>query len=135
MNIESKKRCKRFLLPALMVFFSCQTPLLAETKTATATPQATPAPHCAQGSTCITVSGQGQDPLNKEKARQEKQQWDSTHKLRKKMNQQAEKMFDEDVQNENAQKKCQRSANLNAYWEKNTSRCLDRQTGQEIFIK
>ena len=28
--------------------------------------------------------------------------------------------------------KCQQSANVNAYWEPNTLRCLDRRTGRQI---
>ena len=31
-----------------------------------------------------------------------------------------------------AQDNCQKSANVNAYWEPNTLRCLDRRTGRAI---
>ena len=47
------------------------------------------------------------------------------------MNKRAEKRDKADVAFD-AQDNCQKSANVNAYWEPNTLRCLDRRTGRAI---
>lgn len=89
--------------------------------------------HCSQGSTCVTVGGNNaNDPLAKEAARQSKEQWDETRRLRNKVNTRKEKDFDKYDVAEDAKDKCLSSSNFNAYWEPNTQRCLDRQSGHKI---
>lgn len=61
-------------------------PLLWQTPTLAAT--------CTSGSTCVTVHGSGDSVLDKEAARQSKEQWDETKNLRTKINKRAEKEFD-----------------------------------------
>ncbi|WP_265497431.1 DUF1283 family protein [Providencia rustigianii] len=86
---------------------------------------------CTAGSTCVSV-GSGNDPLNKEQARQEKEQWDETKMLRSKVNSRTEKEFDKIDAAFDAKDKCEKSLNLNAYWEPNTQRCLDVNSGRPI---
>ncbi|WP_036768002.1 DUF1283 family protein [Photorhabdus australis] len=87
---------------------------------------------CTSGSTCVTVHGSGDSVLDKEAARQSKEQWDETKNLRNKVNKRAEKEFDKldkAIDNRDA---CMKSTNINAYWEPNTERCLDSNTGMPI---
>ncbi|WP_145594351.1 DUF1283 family protein [Yersinia aleksiciae] len=87
--------------------------------------------NCTQGSTCVSVGGNN-DPMSKEQARQSQQQWDDNHRLRSKVNNRVEKNFDKFDRAEDAKDSCDRSENLNAYWEPNTERCLDRLSGRQI---
>ncbi|CFQ27544.1 DUF1283 family protein [Yersinia bercovieri] len=87
--------------------------------------------NCTQGSTCVSVGGSN-DPMSKEQARQSQQQWDDNHRLRNKVNSRVEKNFDKFDRAEDAKDSCNRSENLNAYWEPNTERCLDRLSGRQI---
>ncbi|UIN02281.1 DUF1283 family protein [Yersinia ruckeri] len=88
---------------------------------------------CTQGSTCVSVGGNNaNDPLAKEEARQSKDQWDETQHLRKKVNNRKEKDFDKYDVAQDAKDQCLSSSNFNAYWEPNTERCLDRQSGHKI---
>ncbi len=86
---------------------------------------------CTAGSTCVSV-GSGDDTLNKEQARQEKQQWDETRMLRSKVNSRTEKEFDKVDAAFDAKDRCEKSLNLNAYWEPSTKRCLDVSTGRPL---
>ena len=86
---------------------------------------------CTAGSTCVSV-GKGDDALNKEQARQEKQQWDETRMLRSKVNTRTEKEFDKLDSAFDAKDNCEKSLNLNAYWEPSTKRCLDVSTGRPL---
>ncbi|MFP1785109.1 DUF1283 family protein [Lonsdalea quercina] len=75
----------------------------------------------------------GNSALSKETARQSKEQWDETQRLRKKVNQRVEKEFDKTANAIDGRERCTTSANVNAYWEPNTSRCLDRRTGRTVM--
>ncbi|EKT56171.1 DUF1283 family protein [Providencia sneebia] len=86
---------------------------------------------CSPGSTCVT-SGNVDSALTKEQARQEKQQWDETNKLRSKVNSRTEKEFDKIDAAFDNKDACEKSLNLNAYWEPNTKRCLDVNTGRPL---
>lgn len=121
MKINSLPRLMRVLLPAavLALPLAWQTAALAQSAT------------CTQGSTCVSVGGNN-DPMSKEQARQSQQQWDETHRLRNKVNSRVEKNFDKYDRAEDAKDNCDRSENLNAYWEPNTQRCLDRLSGRQI---
>ena len=55
-----------------------------------------------------------------------------TRSLRHKVNKRAEKEWDKEDVAFDARDKCQQSANVNAYWEPNTLRCLDRRTGRTV---
>ncbi|BAE74743.1 hypothetical protein SGGMMB4_03317 [Sodalis glossinidius str. 'morsitans'] len=68
-----------------------------------------------------------------EAARQSQEQWNATHGLRNKVNTRVEKDFDRYDQAVDLQEKCNSSQNVNAYWEPNTSRCLDRRTGRSLL--
>jgi len=110
----------RVLLPAALLSIAAwQVPASAATS-------------CTQGSTCVSVDGSGGNPLNTEAARQSKEQWNSTHNLRNKVNQRVEKDFDKVDKAVDVEEKCNNSQNLNAYWEPNSLRCLDRHTGRQI---
>lgn len=75
----------------------------------------------------------GSSALNNEAARQSKEQWNDTHMLRNKVNRRVEKEFDKADRAFDTRDKCEQSANLNAYWEPNTLRCLDRRTGRPVL--
>ncbi|PWC20821.1 DUF1283 domain-containing protein [Brenneria roseae subsp. roseae] len=74
----------------------------------------------------------GDSALSKEAARQSSEQWDSTRSLRSKVNSRVEKEFDKVEKAVDGREKCNASYNVNAYWEENTDRCLDRRTGRPV---
>ena len=63
----------------------------------------------------------------------EKEQWNDTRNLRQKVNKRTEKEWDKADAAFDNRDKCEQSANINAYWEPNTLRCLDRRTGRVII--
>lgn len=75
----------------------------------------------------------GDSAQSRQHAAMDKEQWSDTRSLRQKINKRAEKEWDKADVAFDAQDKCQQSANLNAYWEPNTLRCLDRRTGRQII--
>ncbi|SFU89286.1 DUF1283 family protein [Xenorhabdus koppenhoeferi] len=86
---------------------------------------------CTSDSTCVIING-SETSLNKEKARQSKEEWNNEKGLRQKTYNRKEKEFDKyDVEVDNRDD-CLKSANINAYWEPNTKRCLDINTGRPI---
>ncbi len=88
---------------------------------------------CSSGSTCVFGSEGGQEnSMTKEAARENKEQWDDTRNLRQKVNRRAEKQFDKIDNAIDSEESCDKSLNLNAYWEPNTRRCLDRSTGRPL---
>nr|WP_318381795.1 DUF1283 family protein [uncultured Enterobacter sp.] len=103
---------KRLCLTALLA-------LSAVAYTATAT---------AETSKLIIESGDSAQ--SRQQASMEKEQWNDTRSLRNKVNKRVEKEWDKDDVAFDARDKCQQSANVNAYWENNTLRCLDRRTGR-----
>ncbi|AJJ12204.1 hypothetical protein CH64_571 [Yersinia rohdei] len=121
MKINSLPRLMRALLPvaALVLPLTWQAPAMAQSA------------NCTQGSTCVSVGGNN-DPMSKEQARQSQQQWDENQRLRGKVNNRVEKNFDKYDHAEDMKDNCDRSENLNAYWEPNTQRCLDRLSGRKI---
>ncbi|MBD8161484.1 DUF1283 family protein [Erwinia persicina] len=88
--------------------------------------------HAAQARTDHLIIQDGDNALTKEQAREQKEQWDATHRLRGKVNNRVEKEFDRVDQAFDTQEGCEKSMNLNAYWEPNTLRCLDRRTGRAV---
>jgi len=74
----------------------------------------------------------GDSAQSRQQATMEKEQWNDTRNLRHKVNTRVEKEFDKADVAYDARDNCQQSANLNAYWEENTLRCLDRRTGRPI---
>ncbi|WP_241825888.1 DUF1283 family protein [Izhakiella australiensis] len=72
------------------------------------------------------------NPLSREEAREQKEQWDATRNLRNKVNQRVEKQFDKAANGLDNRDACESSLNVNAYWEPNTLRCLDRRTGRPV---
>lgn len=86
----------------------------------------------AQTETKHIIVESGDSALSKEAARQSKEQWDSTRTLRNKVNNRVEKEFDKTDRAIDLKEKCTTSANVNAYWEGNSNRCLDRRTGRQI---
>ena len=68
----------------------------------------------------------GDSAQSRQHAAMEKEQWNDTRNLRQKVNKRTEKEWDDN------RDKCEQSANINAYWEPNTLRCLDRRTGRVI---
>ncbi len=86
----------------------------------------------SQAATQHIVIDSGDNAMTKEDARQSQQQWDDTQALRHKINQRAEKEFNKADNAFDTRDKCEQSANLNAYWEPNTLRCLDRRSGRPV---
>lgn len=74
----------------------------------------------------------GDNAQTRQHAAMEKEQWNDTRSLRQKVNKRVEKEWDKADAAFDARDKCQQSANLNAYWEPNTLRCLDRRTGRVV---
>jgi len=74
----------------------------------------------------------GDNAQSRQSAAMEKEQWNDTRSLRHKVNKRVEKEWDKDDVAFDARDNCQKSSNLNAYWEPNTLRCLDRRTGREV---
>lgn len=88
------------------------------------------APVSANTSKLIIESGDSAQ--SRQNAAMDKEQWNDTRSLRHKVNTRAEKEWDKEDGAFDARDKCQQSANVNAYWEPNTLRCLDRRTGRAI---
>ncbi|MTD25927.1 DUF1283 family protein [Erwinia sorbitola] len=88
--------------------------------------------HTAQARTDHLIIQDGDNSLSKEQAREQKEQWDATHRLRGKVNNRVEKEFDRVDQAFDTREGCEKSLNVNAYWEPNTLRCLDRRTGRAV---
>lgn len=86
----------------------------------------------AQARTDRLVIKNGNNALSNEEARQDKEQWDDTRMLRKKVNSRVEKEFDKTDRAFDTRDACEKSYNVNAYWEGNTLRCLDRRTGRPV---
>ena len=74
----------------------------------------------------------GDSAQSRQNAAMDKEQWNDTRNLRHKVNTRAEKEWDKEDVAFDARDKCQQSANVNAYWEPNTLRCLDRRTGRTM---
>ncbi|GBU13830.1 UPF0482 protein [Enterobacterales bacterium] len=120
MNTMFMTRMTRRLLPVALLVMAASWQVSAQAAT-----------NCA-GGTCV-FSGSGNDAINNEDARQSKEQWNDTQELRHSINQRATKSFNKFDQAVDLRDKCQASPNLNAYWEPNTERCLDRRTGQQLL--
>lgn len=88
--------------------------------------------HSAQARTDRLIIQDGNNALSNEQARQNKEQWDDTHRLRGKVNNRVEKEFDKADRAYDTRDACEQSLNLNAYWEPNTLRCLDRRSGRPV---
>ncbi|KAA8670392.1 DUF1283 family protein [Pantoea dispersa] len=74
----------------------------------------------------------GNNAASNEAARQSKEQWNDTRNLRNKVNTRVEKEFDKADRAFDTRDACEKSYNVNAYWEPNTLRCLDRRTGRPL---
>ncbi|EFA5943715.1 DUF1283 family protein [Escherichia coli] len=74
----------------------------------------------------------GDRAQSRQHAAMEKEQWNDTRNLRQKVNKRTEKEWDKADAAFDNRDKCEQSANINAYWEPNTLRCLDRRTGRVI---
>ncbi|MDI9800819.1 DUF1283 family protein [Citrobacter koseri] len=74
----------------------------------------------------------GDSAQSRQHAAMEKEQWNDTRSLRQKVNTRTEKEWDKADAAFDNRDKCEQSANLNAYWEPNTLRCLDRRTGRTV---
>lgn len=86
----------------------------------------------AQAETSRLVIESGDSAQSRQHAAMEKEQWDDTRSLRKKVNTRTEKEWDKADAAFDNRDSCEKSSNLNAYWEPNTLRCLDRRTGRVI---
>ncbi|ENC2563913.1 DUF1283 family protein [Escherichia albertii] len=74
----------------------------------------------------------GDSAQSRQHAAMEKEQWNDTRNLRQKVNKRTEKEWDKADAAFDNRDKCEQSTNINAYWEPNTLRCLDRRTGHVI---
>jgi hypothetical protein len=88
--------------------------------------------HTAHAETSRLIIESGDNAQTRQHAAMEKEQWNDTRSLRHKVNTRVEKEWDKADVAFDARDNCQKSANLNAYWEPNTLRCLDRRTGRVV---
>lgn len=88
--------------------------------------------HAAQADTNRLIIQDGNNALSNEQARQDKEQWDNTRRLRNKVDTHVEKEFDKTDRAFDTRDACNESLNVNAYWENSTLRCLDRRTGRPV---
>ena len=86
----------------------------------------------ASAETSKLIIESGDSAQSRQNAAMDKEQWNDTRQLRQKVNKRAEKEWDKADVAFDAQDNCQKSANVNAYWEPNTLRCLDRRTGRTV---
>ncbi|NDL63140.1 DUF1283 family protein [Acerihabitans arboris] len=87
----------------------------------------------AASNTQRLIIDSGDNAQSREDARQSQEQWNATHNLRSKVNQRDEKDFDKYDKTVDLRERCNSSDNVNAYWEDNTARCLDRRTGRSLM--
>ncbi|OAT39466.1 DUF1283 family protein [Proteus myxofaciens] len=84
-------------------------------------------------STNVTINGNGyENSLDKEQARQMKEDWNLKRDLRLKVNQREKTEFNKIDKAIDERDACLKSANIYAYWEPETRRCLDSNTGRPI---
>ncbi|MEN3754261.1 DUF1283 family protein [Mangrovibacter yixingensis] len=88
------------------------------------------APALSQTDKLIIESGDSAQ--SRQNAAMDKEQWNDTRSLRNKVNNRVEKEWDKEDAAFDARDRCLKSTNVNAYWEPNTLRCLDRNTGRQI---
>ncbi len=74
----------------------------------------------------------GNNNYSNEIAREHRQQWNDTQSLRQQVNTRNQKEFNKLDRAIDTKDACQQSLNLNAYWEPETLRCLDRRTGRPV---
>lgn len=86
----------------------------------------------ANTNTSKLIIENGSTATSNEEARQRKEQWNDTRTLRQKENRRTEKNFDKTDRAYDTRDACEKSYNVNAYWEPNTLRCLDRRTGRAV---
>jgi len=86
----------------------------------------------ASANTSRLIIEDGSSAASNEAARQSKEQWNETQQLRHKVNNRVEKEFDKADRAFDMRDACEKSYNVNAYWESNTLRCLDRRTGRPV---
>ena len=86
----------------------------------------------ASANTDRLIIENGNSASSNEAARQSKEQWNDTKNLRNKVNSRVEKEFDKADKAFDTRDSCEKSYNVNAYWEPNTLRCLDRRTGRPV---
>ena len=86
----------------------------------------------ASANTSRLIIEDGSSAASNEAARQSKEQWNDTRNLRSKVNTRVEKEFDKADHAFDTRDACEKSYNVNAYWEPNTLRCLDRRTGRPV---
>ncbi|WP_312537658.1 DUF1283 family protein [Pluralibacter gergoviae] len=75
----------------------------------------------------------GDSAQSRQNAAMDKEQWNDTRSLRNKVNTRVEKEWDKADTAFDTRDTCDKSANMNAYWEPNTLRCLDRRTGRPLI--
>lgn len=120
MNMAMMSRLMRFAFPIGLLVMAGSWSISAQATT-----------NCS-GGTCV-FGDSGNNALNNEKARQNKEQWNDSRMLRKQENQRAEKDFTKYDNAVDLRDKCNASQNINAYWEPNTERCLDRRSGRSML--
>ncbi|EKD9930509.1 DUF1283 family protein [Escherichia coli] len=86
----------------------------------------------ARAETSKLMIESGGNALSRQQAVMQKEQWNDTRHLRQKINKRTEKEWDKIDAAFDKRDRCEQSSNLNAYWEPNTMRCLDRRTGRVI---
>ncbi|EHN8908267.1 DUF1283 family protein [Enterobacter ludwigii] len=74
----------------------------------------------------------GDNAESRQQAAMDKEQWNDTRSLRQKVNKRAEAEWDKTDAAFDDRDNCEKSPNVNAYWEPDTRRCLDRITGHVI---
>lgn len=85
-----------------------------------------------QAKTDRLIIDNGNNAMSNEEARQSQEQWNDTRMLRNKVNSRVTKEFDKSDRAFDTRDACEKSYNVNAYWEPNTLRCLDRRSGRPV---
>jgi Protein of unknown function (DUF1283) len=85
-----------------------------------------------QAKTDRLIIDNGNNAISNEEARQSQEQWNDTRMLRNKVNSRVTKEFDKSDRAFDTRDACEKSYNVNAYWEPNTLRCLDRRSGRPV---
>lgn len=85
-----------------------------------------------QAKTDRLIIDNGNNAMSNEEARQSQEQWNDTRMLRNKVNSRVAKEFDKSDRAFDTRDACEKSYNINAYWEPNTLRCLDRRSGRPV---
>lgn len=89
-------------------------------------------PAASHADTQRLIIDKGDSAYSNEIAREHREQWDSSRLTREKLNNLTSKHANKLDSAYDKREACQNSLNLNAYWEPDSMRCLDRRSGRPL---